>query len=574
MAALWPQRRRAPQIIGLLLLGTAVLLSGGLLWLQFAVPPFEEAETYVEAVTDEPPLLNPILAPLTLVGQDPLPLIFSGLVRADAAGNLMPDLAENWEVSTDGRRWTFRLRDGLRWHDGPPVDAGDVLFTIGLVQAPDHQGSEELADLWRGVTVEAPDPRTVRFLLTEPLASFPAHLTLGLLPRHLLEGTTASALPLHPFNRQPVGSGPYRLTKRDPEQVVLERQPAYHGPPPRLDRVDLRFFADRALAIESLLAGRVDGLGQLRADEVERVAASPRLTVYSIPERSKMAALALNVRTPLFGERAVRRALARAIDREALIERALGGRAEPAFGPIPVQSWAYTRVPDAGAYDPIEAAAVLDRAGWAPDSGGVRRREGQPLAFTALTADTPERLAVAHDLAAQLERIGFDVRVQVVPPDQLTEQYLERREFEAALVGQWATSGDPDVYPQWHSSQAAPSGGNYAGFVDPDIDRWLEVGRQKLRAEDRRDAYSQFQARWAEEQPSVPLYHPLESFAVNKDIRGIAADPLPDSSWRLRTAVGWQRPSGPTLAQRLRDEVQRSASDLQGWFLETLSSAR
>ena len=253
--ALWPRRRRAPRLIGLGLLTVAVLLGGLLASILLLVEPVRPSDSYVEAVADEPPLLNPILAPFTLARQDVLPLVFSGLVRADPAGNLAPDLAEAWDVSRDGRVYTFQLRERLTWHDGEPLDAHDVAFTIGLIQAPDHQGSQELADLWRGVSVEVPDARTVRFSLPEPLASFPEHLTLGLLPRHLLGGIPPSELPLHPFNRQPVGSGPYRVTAVDPERVVLERAgvigPNKEVPIGQLRRLELRFFSDRSQAIDA-----------------------------------------------------------------------------------------------------------------------------------------------------------------------------------------------------------------------------------------------------------------------------------------------------------------------------------
>ena len=552
------------------LLGLVSLVGGALTSLLVLVEPARESDSYVEAIADEPPLFNPVLAPFTLAGQDVLPLVFASLVRADPAGGLEPDLAEAWEVSADGRAYTFRLRDGLAWHDGAPLDARDVEFTIALIQAPDHQGSQELADLWRGVAVEVPDPRTVTFRLPDPLASFPEHLTVGLLPRHLLGGVPASALPLHPFNRRPIGSGPYRVAALEPERVVLERSLDYHGAPPWPGRIELRPFAERPAAVEALLAGRVDGLAHLRADEVERVAATPGLVVYSVPERSKVATLSLNVQAELFRDRTVRLALARAIDRDGLIRRALGGRAEPAFGPIAVQSWAYARVPATGEYDPIEAAALLDAAGWRTGASGIREREGRPLAFTMLTADSAERIAVAHDLANQLARAGFDARVRALPADELTEDYLERRQFEAALMGHWAMGSDPDVYPQWHSSQAAPIGGNYAGFGDPDVDRWLELGRAQRRPENRRDAYLHFQARWAEEQPSVVLYHPLHSFAVGDDIRGIRADPVPDSSWRLRDSVNWYRPARPTALQQLRAVVAARLGELEvpdPWFL-------
>jgi peptide/nickel transport system substrate-binding protein len=252
--------------------------------------------------------------------------------------------------------------------------------------------------------------------------------------------------------------------------------------------------------------------------------------------------------------------LARAVDREALIRDALGGQGEPAVGPIPIQSWAYARAPATAEHDPTGAVALLDEAGWKPGPDGTRARDGQPLAVRLLTANAPDRMAVARELAEQLAAVGVELTIDAVPADELVDDFLEPRRFEAALVGQWSMGSDPDVYPQWHSSQVGGNGGNFAAFADADVDRWLEAGRQTSDREQRRNAYLHFQARWAEEQPAIVLYHPSFSFAVARDVWGVAADPLPDSSWRLRSAVGWHRVARPTAWQEARAVVSARAS--------------
>jgi peptide/nickel transport system substrate-binding protein len=557
---MWPRRRRRPWVLivtVVAVLSVPVIMVAALLAL---VEPAVAPDRYVEAVAGEPPLLNPVLAPYTLAGQDVLSLVFPSLTRTDAAGNVEMDLAEWLEVDEEGRAYVVRLRDGLRWDDSEPLTAEDVAFTVRLIQAPDHQGSQELADLWRGVEVEVVDALTVRFRLPTPLASFPEHLTLGLLPHHVLDGVAASALPLHPFNRQPVGAGPYRVVSFDPERLVLERNPAYHGAAPRLSRIELRVYGERTAAVRALLSAEVDGLAGLRPDEIGQVTTSPSHVLYALPERSKTATVIFNLDVATLKEPAVRKAVARAVNRESLIREALGGLGEPAIGPIPIQSWAYARAPSTVEHDPLAAAALLDEAGWRLGPDGVRQRDGAPLTFRLLTADTADRLAVARMLASQIGAIGIRVEVSAVPADELVDEYLEPRRFEAALVGQWSMGSDPDVYPQWHSSQVGRSGGNYAAFADADVDRWLEVGRQESDREARRNAYLHFQARWAEEQPAVMLYHPIFSFAVARDVWGVAADPLPDSTWRLRSAAGWHRVARPTAWQEARAVLSARAS--------------
>jgi peptide/nickel transport system substrate-binding protein len=401
------------------------------------------------------------------------------------------------------------------------------------------------------------DARTVRFRLPSPLASFPEHLTLGLLPKHMLNGTSAANLPLSEFNRRPVGSGPYRVSSFEPDRLILERNPLYAGRPARLGQIEIRPFADRRAALAALRDGTVDGMAGLLPDEARELATSPRLVVHAFSERSKVAEILLNLDAGPLRDVGVRRALAMLVDRGALVRGPLAGQAEPAGGPIPVQSWAFASPPGAAPYDPVAAAAMLEAAGWQVGVDGIRQREGVPLRLELASADTPERLAVARALIEELRAGGVDARIRAVPIDELFDDVLEPRQFEMALAGEWAMGSDPDVYPRWHSSQIGRAGGNYTGFNDPDVDRWLESGRQELDREARRNAYLHFQARWAEEQPAIVLYHPVASFAVGRDVRGVGADPVPDSSWRLRGAVDWYRVSEPSVWQKARAFVWR-----------------
>jgi peptide/nickel transport system substrate-binding protein len=559
---MWPRRDRRRYVwpaalILALVVAAPILSAGGLVLL---VEPPAAPDTYVEAVAGEPPLLNPVLAPYTLAGQDALPLLFSGLMRADAAGNVEPDLAESLAADEDGRTYLARLRAGLVWDDGEPLTAEDVAFTIRMVQAPDHQGSQELAELWRGVDVEVVDARTVRFVLPTPLASFPDHLTLGLLPRHVLADTPASALPLHAYNRQPVGIGPYRVVSFEPGRLVLERSLTYYGTPARLGRIELRPYADRAAALRALLDGGVDGMAGLRPDEVQQVNGHPRIALYAFPERSKVAQLLMNLDAPALKDVAVRRAIAEAVDRQSIIAGALGGQAESAYGPIPVQSWAFARPGALPTPEQISPARLLEEAGWTVGVRGIRQRDGAPLRLELATADTPDRIAVARVLAEQLRAVGVEMVVRAVPLDELFDDFLEPRRFETVLFGEWVIGGDPDVYPRWHSSQIGRAGGNYSGFSDPDVDRWLETGRQASDRDARRNAYLHFQARWAQEQPSVVLYHPVSAFAVARDVVGVTADPVPDASWRLRSAVQWRRATEPSAWHEARASLLARAS--------------
>jgi peptide/nickel transport system substrate-binding protein len=502
--------------------------------------PFPVAsQRYVEGVVEEAPVMMPVAASRTRFSRDVFPLVFAGLVRLDESGEARPDVAVAWNVSDDGRTYTFNVRQGVKWHDGHPLTADDVAFTVGLLRQQSELDRDDDVSLWRAVVTRVLDPATISFGLPEPLASFPDHLSFPLVPRHVLEGTSSSALPTHPFARAPIGLGPYRVVDHTPTRLTLERWGAFHGDRPLLDAIEFRFFGSPGTARAAFVAAEIDGVAQVPPELAGRLASVPGTVLYTFVERSKTVELVLNLRAEPLADRSVRQAIGRAIDRRALIADALDGWAEPAAGPFAAGSWAFARPPHAVATDPAGASALLDRAGWARSADGARSKGDARLGFEVLADDAPERLAVAREIARQLGEIGLSVAVRPMAGDELDAALAERR-FVAAVVGQWEPGLDPDVYARWHSSQVNSTGANLAGLADPDIDRWLESGRTLFDRDGRLNAYLHFQSRWHEEQPSVHLLHPLHTFAVRDHVHGVDARPRPDSSWRTRDMTRWR----------------------------------
>jgi len=197
---------------------------------------------YREAVAGKPQFINPLLAQYNQVDQDLTALIFNGLTRSDGQGGLEPDLAKSWIVSEDGLVYVFKLREDIRWQDGEPFTADDVMFTLSLMQDPEFPGVPYLGNLWQTVTVEKLDDYTVRFTLPEPFPAFVDFTTIGILPHHLLKDMPARDLLNHPFNLSPVGTGRFRLDEVNAEFARLSANPYYAGPQPRLAHVELHFY--------------------------------------------------------------------------------------------------------------------------------------------------------------------------------------------------------------------------------------------------------------------------------------------------------------------------------------------
>ena len=522
----------------LLFVAGLALLAGG--WREYGAGATALPDRYVEGVLGAPSHPNPLFARANPVDADLAALVFSGLMRIGGDGTPVPDLAERWEVTPDGRTYTFYLRPNLYWHDGQPLEADDVAFTVGIVQAPGFQGAPALAVRWSGVTVEVRDPRTVVFRLPAPSASFLTHAALGIVPRHLLADLDAAALAEAPPGRATIGSGPYRLVDLDQTGAALEANPSYHLGLPALDRIELRFYRDNAALLAALAAREVDGalLEDARTPaEDGALAGRPDLagTPYTLGGYTVL--YMNNQRAPL-EDPGVRRALSAAVDRPALIRGALGGRGLPGASPLIPGTWAHD---PAAPPPPAAAEALFGNAGWLRDAraGGLRRNAERFLRFELVTNNDPTREALAASIAAQLREQGVEVAVTTLSAGALVAERLQRRDYDLALFA-WETGPDPDPYAAWHTSQVAPPGLNIAGFRDVLADGLLEAAQRTLDVGERRDLYARFAARFVQQSPSAVLLYPQRLYVRPRTLAGAEAGVLFQPSQRFRDVHRWR----------------------------------
>ena len=501
--------------------------------------------TYVEGIAGFPHYLNPLLSGYNDVDRDVCALLFNGLTRMNAAGQVEPDLAHWDPPSADGLTYVFHLRRDARWHDGTPVTADDVIFTIGLLRDSKFPGPPELgANVWRAVQVERVNLYTVRFTLPEPYAPFLDYTTFGLLPAHLLLGTRAANLPTAPFNLKPVGSGPFQLEELEVDEgtitsMILKPSPNYDGPQPHLGRIQLRFYPTHQTVINAYEEGEVEGIAGIPPAELAHAQALPNLNLFSA-QTAEYGIVILNQNRddlPFFKEVEVRQALMYAVDQQKIIDQVLEGQAVVTYSPLIPGTWAYKdtlRRYDEGA----KATAILAEAGWTLPREGVttRRKDNQPLEFTLLTSSEPERVGVAQMLAKQWKAIGVGVTVEAVSPSEVREA-LDKRDFDAILI-HLAVPGDPDPYPFWHQEQIA-TGQNYAGFDNRRMSEIIEQARVTVNPVTRLQLYHEFQEVFAEQVPSLPLYVPIYTYGVGERIHDVQIAPLVHPSDRYRTIADW-----------------------------------
>lgn len=470
------------------------------------------------AIDAYPTSLNPLVAGDVSSVRAYAPL-FPQLYGLDSSMLLEPDLAVGSpEIGDGGKTWTVHLRPGAQWSDGLPLDAQDVVYTVNTQRSPslDTRASFD----WSGLKdVTADGPTTVRFQLQAADASFPAnHLSMAIVPRHVLVGTAPERMSTNVFGSRPrVSGGPFRLREAvAPTELDYEVNPHYYGRRPNLDQVRVLVKRDASLYVVQLSSGGllwVPGMTWRAADEARGVT-SMRLHAY---QDMGFFALTFNQRSGrLFSRLEARTALAAALDRDAIAAR--GGHTLAAPGVIPVDSWAYdasahTRTsPDVGKAKDILAGAGL--------AGGT------PLAAHVLYPDgDSHRAAAAGLIRKQAQAAGFDLVPEVVSPATLAAR-LSSGDFDLALTAQ-GLSPDPNPSRLLHSTSSASRGSlNFGAFSDPAMDRLLEqdlaaaAGSDDATRAARRPLLREIEQRVATEVPFLPLWADLRYQGFNETLQG------------------------------------------------------
>lgn len=452
----------------------------------------DSSDTLTYAIDQSPDTFNPVML---VEHTDPVTeMVFRGLVAHDADNEIAPALASEWSVSPDGLTYDFTLQDGLTWHDGEPVTAADVKFTLDEVRDPANEAA--VAPNFAAVTeVEAVDETQVRIVLSEPQASMLDALTMGILPEHVL-GDTQITDP--DFNIAPVGTGPFRLVDfRDDQYAQLEAFDDFYGGEPGLDEVIITYVPDATARQVQLSNGEIDA-AFIDPQQAPAVLEDESLQLEVFPTADYRGVL-FNMDRPVFDDPALREALNYAVDREALVEGVLLGYGEPATSPLGMSE---VEDPQIAPYtfDPDKVAELMTGAGYTREGEDPWTRDGEPVAFSISTfAEDALRVGLAEVVTTQLQEQGFDVTSNPLPRDAVTWEDLD-----AFVIG-WGTPYHPDtsLYAPFHSSQVLAEGGsNLGSYRNADVDAALDEGKV---AEDGATAYTAFQQAIAADPPYVWL---------------------------------------------------------------------
>ncbi|OPY51433.1 MAG: putative ABC transporter periplasmic-binding protein [Methanosaeta sp. PtaU1.Bin060] len=469
------------------------------------------------ALGSEPDDLNPLYNTGTSDFYD-LIKIFSGLLKSDERLEMVPDLAESWEISPDGKTYTFHLRDGVKWQDGEDFSAEDVKFTYDLLRSgrwtsifPTSAGYVDIDD------VSVIDPKAVRFTIKEGIVPFQERFSAAILPKHILDGQDLSRTD---FWQKPVGTGPYRFKhwKRG-EELVLTSNPEYYGNTAKAEVLRYVFVPEEAARIGLLQRGDVDA-DKIDPRSMNILEGARGIKIYSMPSANWYALNLPNKMWP-FEDKRVRKAIAYAINKKQILDTVFNGQGEIAYGPFRSEDWVYN--PDiAFPYDPEKARQLLTEAGFKDSDGdGVLEKDGREFRFELIYGSTnPERKDIAIAVKSDLEKVGIDVEPVGKSWDEISPELFR----SAPMVAAFGSPFDPDDnnYQLWSTRFIGQGWWNPASYSNPKVDSILEAARIEFDKDLRKQYYRDLQMILAEDQPLAFIVFCNYVYAINDKITGIA----------------------------------------------------
>ncbi|HEY0613090.1 MAG TPA: peptide ABC transporter substrate-binding protein [Candidatus Elarobacter sp.] len=489
--------------------------------------------------------LNPLLsgqAGVTDIAQ----FLFSGLIRYDASGNPIPDAARevptqrNGGISADGKTITYHLRPDVRFADGRPLTADDVVFTWRQVMNPRNNVPYHFP-YDQALDVRATDRLTVVARLRAPFAPFVAGFfrcgTQGsILPKHLLDGKPN--LNEDPFGTKPVGSGPYVVERYDTNSVIeMVPNRYWHGGKPGLRRVTLRIIPNENTLLVSLRTHELDFYFGAPEQQLRELRALPGTRVDAQPS-AQFEMLVFNARRAPFDDLRVRRAAARAIDFRTIARTVYLDVDLPDWGDVFPRSWAYTPQPDPSSYDPAEARRLLDEAGWKPGPDGIRTKDGKRLEVEIRTvAGVIPRQNAEVLMQQQLRAAGFDLQVHNAPANMVFAPYgagglFATGKFDLAIYA-WTQLPDPDDTQTAAPESLPPHGANYSGVKDERLGRLQAQARSVYDRARRKVLYAQVERRLGEVLPYHTIVWRANVNAWNDDLRGVAPAQAVSDFWNV-----------------------------------------
>lgn len=516
----------------------------------YSMPIAARGGTFQEGVVGTPSSINPVLAS-TRADDDLIALVYDGLMKLGPDGHIIPNIAESVTISDDGLTYNVIMKQGVTFHDGTPLTARDVLFTIEKIQDPPATTiTNPLHANFDGIKVEQINDYELNFILPEAYAPFIENLTFGILPEHIWKNATAEVFLTSYYNTEPIGSGPYKVEKITrnavgvPEVYYLSSYEGYHRGAPKIEKIEMHFFANEEEARTAFINGTVEsviGVDPQNLQAYERDEVNYHIERIPLP---RTFALFLNQnKSAALRDPAVRKALHITVDRKALIDTVFSGYANPLSSPITTGFGDSIRPYEETLQNLDAARDILREGGWKlnPDKQVWEKEIDKtftPLAFDITTLNNSSFEATAEFLRKTWSELGVSVQVKQFETSDLTQSVIRPRDYESLLFGT-QIGRSLDYYSFWHSSQRNDPGINVALYANITTDSILSEMRRGTDIEKRDEALGRFADEISKETPAIFLYAPELLYVFPNRVHGAVFKGMEEPQERFSNVHEW-----------------------------------
>ena len=457
-------------------------------------------------------------------------LIFNGLVGINEKQEIVPELAERWEISEDGTFYTFYLRQDVTWHpkeeeEPAPFTADDVIFTFNIMMHPKTITSMKVRyEFIESVTKM--DDYTVQFTLKRPILNALAKFSFKVIPKNGPENPEFLSRE-DPFAQKPIGTGPYMLKNITADrEVILVANENYFKGRPHIDKFAARPFADQNIMSQALLFNAIDMIVLVNHRDIPQIQGDKRYVMQPYNALS-YSFFGYNMRKPFLADKRVRKAFTYAVNRQEMLDSFFQGQGTIISGPFAPGSWAYNLDVQPIEFDPEKAIGLLNEAGFVKGDDGIMAKDGQRLSLTLKVPIAKESEAVKRVVLAfknYLNKIGVDVEGEFKEWLAWKEDVFFKHDFDI-IFASWVFDDSADISSLFHSAEIGPWKNNFGAYSNPEIDSLIVESKLTLDHEKRRTINRKLHAIIADENPYTFLWTLTNYAAFNKKLRRVAIHP-------------------------------------------------
>lgn len=479
--------------------------------------------SYIEGVIGQMQYLNPVLADTNSVDVDINKLIYNSLFKTKNR-EIIPDLVESYEISEDGKIYSFKLKENIFWHDNKSLTSEDVVFTINTIKDINYRSPLYLS--LKDIVVEKTGIFTFNIKLEKAYNPLISTLTFGIIPKHIWSNINSYNFALSEYNLKPIGTGPYKfesLTKSKEgfiKSYTLTSNELYFRKNPYIKEFTFKFFNDKADLIEKFKEKKVTAINYIEHSEKELL--NEKNTSFYNLYLPKYDAIFINSETnELLKQEYIRKSICLGTDKYEIIENVFKNNAKKSDSLFPEDMLGYDPDYTLCEFDPSRAVSIIEENGWIRSlEDGIMEKDGEKLEFILTTVNTQDNEKVANIIKKQWENLGIKLNIQLIDKNFIKEEAIKPRNYDLLLYGE-VVGANSDPYAFWHSSQSKNPGLNLSVYGSSSVDEAIEKARQAITDEEIKEEFNTIKEIFKNDIPAIFLYNNSYIYVTSKDIYGI-----------------------------------------------------